>query len=46
VVTARPNDPDCPIKGPAGVRYDFKLSLMSEADMKSGRVGADPSKIG
>lgn len=40
------NDPNCPIKGMASVHYDFKLSRMSDADRKSGRVGSDPSKIG
>ncbi len=40
------NDPSCPIKGMDAIRYDFKLSRMSEADRLSGRVGSDPSKIG
>ena len=40
------NDPNCPIKGMASVTYDFKLSKMSEADRRSGRVGSDPSKVG
>jgi catechol 1,2-dioxygenase/hydroxyquinol 1,2-dioxygenase len=40
------NDPNCPIKGMLAVRYDFRLSRMSEADRRSGRVGSDPSKVG
>lgn len=39
-------DPTCPIKGMPSVHYDFKLSRMSEADRRSGRVGSDPSKVG
>jgi protocatechuate 3,4-dioxygenase beta subunit len=39
-------DPGCPIPGMDAIRYDFKLSRMSEADRRSGRVGSDPSKIG
>ncbi len=39
------DDPNCPIKGIRAVRYDFKLSRMSEADMKGGRVGSDPGAI-
>lgn len=39
------NDPNCPLKGIPAVRYDFKLSRMSEADMKGGRVGSDPGAI-
>ena len=46
-LVADPNsqDPGCPIKGIPAVRYDFKLSRMSEADKKSGRVGSDPGAI-
>lgn len=40
------SDPNCPIKGVQSVRYDFKLSKMSDADRLSGRVGSDPSKVG
>ena len=39
-------DPNCPIKGMQSVKYDFKLSRMSDADRRSGRVGSDPSKVG
>jgi hydroxyquinol 1,2-dioxygenase len=39
-------DPGCPIPGMDAISYDFKLSRMSEADRRSGRVGSDPSKIG
>lgn len=39
------NDPNCPIKGMPSVHHDFKLSRMSDADRKSGRVGSDPSKV-
>ena len=45
VAWVKPEDPGCPIKGMASIRYDFSLSRMSDADRKSGRVGADPSKI-
>lgn len=46
VAYVNPSDPNCPIKGHPTIRYDFKLSRMSEADRRSGRVGSDPSKIG
>lgn len=46
VATIVRNDPECPLKRMDAIRYDFKLSRMSEADRRSGRVGADPSKIG
>jgi protocatechuate 3,4-dioxygenase beta subunit len=45
VATIVPNDPSCPIKGMGAIHYDFKLSRLSEADKRSGRVGADPSKV-
>ncbi|MGE0627294.1 MAG: dioxygenase [Hyphomicrobiaceae bacterium] len=39
-------DTNCPIKGLPTIRYDFRLSRMSDADRKTGRVGADPATIG
>lgn len=45
VAGVKNQDPDCPIQGLPSVRFDFHLSRESEADRKSGRVGADPSKI-
>ena len=45
VAQINPSDPACPIKGIPAIRYDFKLSRMSEIDMKTGRVGSDPGKI-
>jgi protocatechuate 3,4-dioxygenase beta subunit len=45
VATIVQNDPNCPIKGIGAIRFDFKLSRLSEADKRSGRVGADPSKV-
>jgi catechol 1,2-dioxygenase/hydroxyquinol 1,2-dioxygenase len=46
VAQVETNDPNCPIKGMASVHYDFRLSRMSDADRRSGRVGSDPSKVG
>jgi hydroxyquinol 1,2-dioxygenase len=46
VATIIEKDPDCPLKGMDAIRYDFKLSRMSDADRRSGRVGSDPSRIG
>jgi protocatechuate 3,4-dioxygenase beta subunit len=39
------DDPDCPIKGLPGIRFDLKLAREGEADKTSGRVGADPAAI-
>lgn len=40
------DQPGCPVAGANSIKFDFALSVESEADKKSGRVGADPSKIG
>lgn len=40
------DEPGCPVSGAKSIHFDFSLSVESEADKKSGRVGADPSKIG
>ncbi len=46
IAWVKKDDPQSPIKGLPAVRYDFSLSRMSDADRKSGRVGADPASIG
>ena len=38
--------PGCPVADADSIRFDFQLSVESEADRLGGRVGADPSKIG
>lgn len=40
------DQPGCPVPGVNSIKFNFALSVESEADKKSGRVGADPSKIG
>jgi hydroxyquinol 1,2-dioxygenase len=45
VAHVKQNDPNCPLKGMASVRFDFSLSRETEVDRRSGRVGADPSQI-
>jgi len=46
VAEVKHNDADCPMQGMPAIRYDFKLSRMSDADRRSGRVGSDPAKVG
>ncbi len=46
VVAIKPNQPGCPVPGADSIKFDFELSVESDADRRSGRVGADPSKIG
>jgi protocatechuate 3,4-dioxygenase beta subunit len=43
VVHESKDDPERP--GAPSIRFDFTLSRASEADMKTGRVGADPAQI-
>ncbi|MBR0669727.1 dioxygenase family protein [Neoroseomonas soli] len=43
VVTAATGQPDAPVPGMPGIRYDFTLSR--EASDGGGRVGADPAKL-
>jgi hydroxyquinol 1,2-dioxygenase len=45
VAHIKQNDPGCPLKGMASIRFDFSLSKETEADKRGGRVGADPSQI-
>ena len=40
------NQPGCPVPNVNSIKYNFALSVESAADKLSGRVGADPSKIG
>ncbi len=40
------DQPGCPVPGVNSIKFNFALSVESEADKKCGRVGADPSKIG
>jgi catechol 1,2-dioxygenase/hydroxyquinol 1,2-dioxygenase len=39
------DEPGCPIRGLPSVRFDFTLSRESDADRRTGRVGADPAQI-
>ncbi|MEQ1647233.1 MAG: dioxygenase [Hyphomicrobiaceae bacterium] len=45
VVAIEENAPACPVPNARSIKFDFALSVESEADRLSGRVGADPSKI-
>ncbi len=45
VAWVRAKDEGSPLKGMPAIRYDFKLSRMSEADRATGRVGADPAQL-
>jgi hydroxyquinol 1,2-dioxygenase len=40
------DQPGCPVPGVNSIKFNFALSVESESDKTSGRVGADPSKIG
>ena len=46
VVHENAHDPQAPIQGLASVHFDFTLAREGSADRASGRVGADPSKVG
>ncbi len=43
VVSPKANDPDAPVRGLPGLRYDFQLARA--ANDATGRVGADPAQI-
>jgi hydroxyquinol 1,2-dioxygenase len=45
VVRERTDDPESPRPGAPSIRFDFTLSRASEADLQTGRVGADPAQI-
>jgi hydroxyquinol 1,2-dioxygenase len=45
VVSIKDNAADCPVPNAKSIKFNFALSIESEADKKSGRVGADPAKI-
>ena len=45
VVAIVDNQPGCPIPNAQSIRFDFELSIESQADKLGGRVGGDPSKI-
>jgi hydroxyquinol 1,2-dioxygenase len=40
------DQPGCPVPGVNSIKFNFALAVESEADKTSGRVGADPSKLG
>jgi catechol 1,2-dioxygenase/hydroxyquinol 1,2-dioxygenase len=46
VATEKASDPEAPVQGLASVHFDFSLAREGSADHGSGRVGADPSKVG
>ena len=46
VVHEKAVDADAPLQGVASVHFDFTLAREGSADRASGRVGADPSKVG
>ena len=40
------DQPGCPVPNANSIKFNFALSVESAADKTSGRVGADPSKLG
>ena len=46
IAAIKTDQPGCPVPGVNSIKFNFALSVESEADKTSGRVGADPSKIG
>ncbi len=46
IAAIKNNQPGCPVPGVNSIKFNFALSAESAADKLSGRVGADPSKIG
>jgi protocatechuate 3,4-dioxygenase beta subunit len=46
IAAIKMDQPGCPVPGVNSIKFNFALSVESEADKKSGRVGADPSKVG
>jgi protocatechuate 3,4-dioxygenase beta subunit len=45
VVREERGNPDAPLPDLPSIRFDFTLSRASEADLRTGRVGADPAQI-
>jgi catechol 1,2-dioxygenase/hydroxyquinol 1,2-dioxygenase len=45
VVKEKKGDPAAPIQGLPSVNFDFTLAREGSADIASGRVGADPTKL-
>jgi hydroxyquinol 1,2-dioxygenase len=46
VVHEKASDPEAPVQGLSSIRFDFALAREGSADLASGRVGADPTKLG
>ena len=46
IAAIKKDQPGCPVAGVNSIKFNFALSVESAADKLSGRVGADPSKIG
>ena len=46
IAAIKMDQPGCPVPDVNSIRFNFALSVESAADKTSGRVGADPSKIG
>jgi hydroxyquinol 1,2-dioxygenase len=46
VVSIKDNAPGCPVPNAKSIKFDFALSVESQADKLGGRVGGDPSKFG
>jgi hydroxyquinol 1,2-dioxygenase len=45
VVDEKISDPEAPVPGLSSVHFDFALAREGSADLASGRVGADPTKL-
>lgn len=46
IAAIKKDQPGCPVPGVNSIKFNFALSVESAADKLSGRVGADPSKLG
>lgn len=46
IAAIKKDQPGCPVPSVNSIKFNFALSVESAADKISGRVGADPSKIG
>ena len=46
IAAIKKDQPGCPVAGVNSIKFNFALSVESAADKVSGRVGADPSKLG
>ena len=46
IAAIKMDQPGCPVPGVNSIKFNFALSVESAADKLSGRVGADPSKLG